>query len=72
VFGTITNEALTIYAVGVTAFAVVTNTIWAKSSEGVLSAGAMVLGSSAMCLIILCVSLGTAVLIRIVERSGWL
>ncbi len=70
-FGSITNEALTIYAVGITAFAIVTNALWAKS-EGFGAAfvwSVMVMG---WCWMLFVLSLIVAASVCMVEQNGWL
>lgn len=71
-FGSITNEALAIYAVGITAFAIVTNTAWAKSAEGAGAAFIMPLMMAGVCWGLFVFSIGVAAFVRIVETNGWL
>lgn len=71
-FGTVTNEALTIYAVGIKAFAIVTNTAWAKSAEGSGAAFIMPLMMAGVCWGLFVFSIGIAAFVRIVGENGWL
>lgn len=71
-FGSITNEALTMYAVGITAFAIVTNTAWAKSAEGSGAAFIMPLMMAGVCWGLFVFSIGIAAFVRIVGENGWL
>lgn len=71
-FGSITNEALTIYSVGITAFAIVTNTAWAKSAEGAGAAFIMPLMMAGVCWGLFVFSIGIAAFVRLVGENGWL